>query len=157
MNLLKEVLRINQEIKDYFIEKVRDLLWNIKGKNIAVLGLSFKPNTDDIREAPSIYIIKKLLAEGGKVSAYDPAAMGKMKKIIPEINYCENPYEAIKDADALLILTEWEEFKNLDLEKVKNIMKTPIIVDGRNIFEQDKMIKAGFIYRGIGRGSPSQP
>ncbi len=151
MNLLREVLKINQEIREYFITKVRDLLWNIKGKKIAILGLSFKPNTDDIREAPSIYIIKKLLKEGANISAYDPAAMEKMKKIFPDIDYKENPYDTLGDANALLILTEWEEFKNLDLERVKNLMKTPIIVDGRNIFEPDEMEKLGFIYRGIGR------
>jgi len=151
MNLLREVLKINQEIREYFITKVRDLLWNIKGKKIAILGLSFKPNTDDIREAPSIYIIKQLLKEGANISAYDPAAMEKMKKIFPDIDYKENPYDTLGDANALLILTEWEEFKNLDLERVKNLMKTPIIVDGRNIFEPDEMEKLGFIYRGIGR------
>jgi len=151
MNLLREVLKINQEIREYFITKVRDLLWNIKGKKIAILGLSFKPNTDDIREAPSIYIIKQLLKEGANISAYDPAAMEKMKKIFPDIDYKENPYDTLGDANALLILTEWEEFKNLDLERVKSLMKTPIIVDGRNIFEPDEMEKLGFIYRGIGR------
>ncbi len=151
MNLLKEVLKINQEIREYFINKVRDLLWNIKGKKIAILGLSFKPNTDDIREAPSIYIIKQLLKEGANISAYDPAAMKKMKKIFPDIDYKENPYDTLGDANALLILTEWEEFKNLDLERVKSLMKTPIIVDGRNIFELDEMERLGFIYRGIGR------
>ena len=151
MNLLREVLKINQEIREYFITKVRDLLWNIKGKKIAILGLSFKPNTDDIREAPSIYIIKQLLKEGANISAYDPAAMEKMKKIFPDIDYKENPYDTLGDANALLILTEWEEFKNLDLERVKNLMKTPIIVDGRNIFEPDEMERLGFIYRGIGR------
>ena len=151
MNLLREVLKINQEIREYFITKVRDLLWNIKGKKIAILGLSFKPNTDDIREAPSIYIIKQLLKEGANISAYDPAAMEKMKKIFPDIDYKENPYDTLGDANALLILTEWEEFKNLDLERVKKLMKTPIIVDGRNIFEPDEMEKLGFIYRGIGR------
>ncbi|RKZ22117.1 UDP-glucose 6-dehydrogenase, partial [bacterium] len=109
MNLLREVLKINQEIREYFITKVRDLLWNIKGKKIAILGLSFKPNTDDIREAPSIYIIKKLLKEGANISAYDPAAMEKMKKIFPDIDYKENPYDTLGDANALLILTEWEE------------------------------------------------
>ena len=151
MNLLKEVLKINQEIREYFINKVRDLLWNIKGKKIAILGLSFKPNTDDIREAPSIYIIKQLLKEGANISAYDPAAMKKMKKIFPDIDYKENPYDTLGDANALLILTEWEEFKNLDLERVKSLMKTPIIVDGRNIFEPEEMERLGFIYRGIGR------
>ncbi len=151
MNLLREVLKINQEIREYFITKVRDLLWNIKGKKIAILGLSFKPNTDDIREAPSIYIITQLLKEGAFISAYDPAAMEKMKKIFPDIDYKENPYDTLGNANALLILTEWEEFKNLDLERVKNLMKTPIIVDGRNIFEPDEMEKLGFIYRGIGR------
>jgi len=150
-SLLKEVKKINERQRELFIKKIEDTLWILKDKKIGILGLSFKPNTDDIREAPSIYIIKMLKQKGAKIKAYDPKAMKKMEQIFPDIEYCEGPYEVAKGSDCLVILTEWDEFKKLDLKKVKRLLNQPIIIDGRNIFEPKKMEKLGFIYKSIGR------
>jgi len=150
-SLLKEVKKINERQRELFVKKIEDTLWILKDKTIGVLGLSFKPNTDDIREAPSIYIIKMLKQKGAKIKTYDPKATQKMKQIFPDIEYCENPYEVAKNSDCLVILTEWDEFKKLDLRKVKRLLNQPIIIDGRNIFEPKKMAKLGFIYKSIGR------
>jgi len=155
VNLLKETDRINYQRVDVFVEKVTRALWILRDKKIAVLGLSFKPQTDDIREAPSVKIIRRLLGEGSLLRLYDPKAMENMKKIFPEqppqIFYAASPYEAVKGANALLIITEWDEFKKLDLEKIKGLMANSIIVDGRNIFEPSKLKKLGFEYYPTGR------
>jgi len=153
--LLKDVKKINIEIKEYFIKIVEDLLWNIKGKRIGVLGLSFKPNTDDMREAPSIYIINKLKEKGASIVAYDPVAIKKAEKFLKDIAFVDSPYTAARNADALIILTEWEEFKKMNLDMIKKQLKTPIIIDGRNIFDPKNMKEKGFIYRCIGRTLPS--
>jgi len=150
-NLLKEVQRINKEQRLLVIKKAKELLWNLKGKEIAILGLSFKPDTDDIRESPAIEIISLLLKEGALIRCYDPKAMENMKKIFPDISYCQTPYECTKDASMLIFLTEWDEFKHLDFEKIKGMMKTPYIIDGRNFLNMEKLKKMGFIYKGIGR------
>jgi UDPglucose 6-dehydrogenase len=150
-SLLKEVKKINERQRELFIKKIEDTLWILKDKTIGILGLSFKPNTDDIREAPSIYIIKSLKEKGAKIKAYDPKAMVKMKQVFPDITYCDNPYEVAKNSDCLVILTEWPEFRKLDLKKIKNLLNQPIIIDGRNIFEPQKMTKLGFVYKCIGR------
>jgi UDPglucose 6-dehydrogenase len=123
----------------------------VKGKVIGVLGLAFKPNTDDMRFAPSIDIIKALQKEGAKLKAYDPEAMERSKAIFKDIEYCSNPYDAAKDADALIILTEWNEFKELDLNRIKSLMKHNLIVDGRNIYNPEDVKKSGFSYISIGR------
>lgn len=149
-NLLKEVEKINELAKERFVEKIKDVLWNLQGKVIGILGLAFKPNTDDMRYAPSIDIINHLLSEGAKVVAYDPVAMENARRVLPDIEYRENPYDVADGADCLAIVTEWDEFKNLDIEKIKSLLKTPIIFDGRNIFKKEKMEELGFIYRGIG-------
>lgn len=149
--LLKEVERINEEQKDRFVKKIEGLLWNLREKTIGVLGLAFKPNTDDMRFAPSIDIIAKLTAAGAKIKAYDPHAMENAKKVITNIEYCNDPYQVVKDCDALAIVTEWEEFKKLDLAKIKSLLKLPIVIDGRNIYDPKTMEKMGFIYRSIGR------
>ncbi|MCM8777003.1 MAG: UDP-glucose/GDP-mannose dehydrogenase family protein [Candidatus Omnitrophica bacterium] len=150
-NLLKEVQKINKEQRLLVIKKAKELLWNLRGKEISILGLSFKPNTDDIRDAPSIEIISLLLKEGAILKCYDPKAMENMKKIFPDILYCQTPYECVKNSSLLIFLTEWDEFKNIDFEKIKEIMKTPYIIDGRNFLDRDKLKKTGFIYKGIGR------
>ena len=150
-NLLKEVQKINKEQRLLVIKKAKELLWNLKGKEIAILGLSFKPDTDDIRESPATEIISILLKEGALIRCYDPKAMENMKKIFPDISYCQTPYECTKDASMLIFLTEWDEFKHLDFEKIKGMMKTPYIIDGRNFLNMDKLKKMGFIYKGIGR------
>ncbi|MEO0091645.1 MAG: UDP-glucose/GDP-mannose dehydrogenase family protein [candidate division WOR-3 bacterium] len=153
--LLKEVERINIEQRERFIKKIIRQL-KLKGRQIGVLGLSFKPNTDDVRSAPSIEIIKRLKLAGAKIKAYDPKAMSQAKKVIPDIEYCNNPYEVAEDSDCLVILTEWQEFQKLDLKKIKKLLKRPIIFDGRNIFEPEKMHKLGFIYHSIGRNSQNK-
>lgn len=154
-NLLKEVDRINKERIKVFVEKIKKSLWILKDKRIAVLGLSFKPETDDIRNAPSIDVIKELLNEGAKVRLYDPKAMDNMKEVFrerpPQILYVNSPYEAVEGAAALLIITEWDEFKGLDLEKIKDVMANPIIIDGRNIFEPEDVRSLGFEYYSVGR------
>ena len=116
------------------------------------MGLAFKPDTDDMREAPSVDIINSLLKEGAKIKAYDPESMERSKEILSDIEYCENPYDAAENADAMLILTEWDEFKELDLKKLKSLMKHHLIIDGRNVYNPDDMKKEGFNYVSIGRG-----
>jgi len=150
-NLLKAVQKINEEQIDFVFKKIKKMLWTLRNKRIGILGLSFKPDTDDIREAPSLKIVEKLLSEGAILQVYDPKAMKETKKIFPEPTYCKNPYEVCKNAELLLILTEWEEFKNLDLVKVKKMLQKPYLIDGRNIYEPKRMKKLGFIYEGIGR------
>jgi UDPglucose 6-dehydrogenase len=149
--LLKVVEKINHQQKELLVKKVRDAVWNIKDKTIGILGLAFKPNTDDMRNAPSIEIIQILQGEEAKIKAYDPVAIPVARGIMKEVTYCKDPYDVANGCDALLILTEWEEFKRLDLSKIKKLMKAPILIDGRNIFEPEKMKHLGFIYKGIGR------
>ncbi len=150
--LLKEVQAVNRAQKEAFVKKVEDALWNLKGKTIGVLGLAFKPNTDDMRFAPSIDIINGLLEEGAEVKAFDPEAMSRAKAVFGDkIEYCADMYEAAKDVDALLFLTEWPDFAKIDLDKVKAGMKQPFVFDGRNMFEPKEMRKKGFKYESIGR------
>ncbi len=149
--LLKEVENINEEQMRRVVKKTEELLWNLRGKKIGVLGLAFKPNTDDMRFAPSITIINRLISEGATVKAYDPVAMKRAKKIMPDIEYCDNAYDVAEDVDAIVLVTEWAEFEKMDLRKVKNAMRQPVFVDGRNVFKPGKMEELGFIYSGIGR------
>ncbi|HZX11820.1 MAG TPA: UDP-glucose/GDP-mannose dehydrogenase family protein [Acidobacteriota bacterium] len=155
MRILKEVDRINTARIDIFINKLKDALWILKNKKLAVLGLAFKPRTDDIRNAPSVDIIKKLLEEGANLSLYDPEAAEKVKKLFPEkepnVQYAESAYGALKGANAALFITEWDEFSRLDLDKVKKSMANPIIIDGRNIFDPKEVRARGFEYYSIGR------
>lgn len=148
--LLKSVSLINEEAYKNFIQKIEGHFKNIKNKRLAILGLSFKPNTDDLRDAPSIPIIKHLLKKGAKIIAYDPVATVNAKKYLPEISYAKNAYECLKNADALLIITEWNEFKELNLSEIKNSMKQPIMFDGRNIYNKQEVEKLGFKYFGVG-------
>ncbi|OPX18502.1 UDP-glucose 6-dehydrogenase [candidate division WOR-3 bacterium 4484_100] len=149
--LLKEVYRINQEQMLRMVKKLEEMLWNLREKRVGILGLSFKPNTDDMRFAPSITIIKELMKEGATVQAYDPVAMTKARSILPEIRYCQNPYEVAQGADAIMLVTEWEEFRGLDLQKLRELMRQPVFLDCRNVFEPEEMEKLGFIYAGVGR------
>lgn len=149
--LLKEVQRINADQLDRFLKKMRETLWVLKEKTIALLGLTFKPNTDDVRNSIPMDLAQRLLKEGARVRAYDPKGTEKARELIPNITYCENPYEACKDADAVVIATEWAEFKSLDLAKVREGMTHPIMFDGRNVFDPRTMEKAGFVYKSIGR------
>ena len=154
--LLEEVIRINDEQPVRFVRKVRQALWTLKEKRLGVLGLAFKGGTDDVRESPAIAVIHKLLKEGCRITAYDPAAIARARAEFPEgarIVLVESAYEAATDADALLVLTEWEEFAALDLERLRSLMKQPILLDGRNLFSPEQMEKAGFIYYSVGRSA----
>lgn len=149
--LLQAVMDINRDARSRFVEKLHELLGSFEGTLIGVLGLSFKPNTDDMREAPAVDIIKQLQAYGSRVKAYDPVAMEVAGDILPAVTYCATAYDAAKEADALLILTEWNEFKQLAFDKIKQYMRRPIVLDGRNIYDPAVMTELGLIYRGVGR------
>lgn len=149
--LLKAVYGINDEAKKRFVEKVVAGLSGVKGKTIAVWGLAFKPNTDDMREAPSVDIIKMLKDKGALIKAFDPVANDNAAKLIGGIEFVNSPRDAAAGADAVLVITEWNEFKQLDLREIKNVMKSPYIFDGRNIYDPDKIKAMGFIYKGVGR------
>jgi UDPglucose 6-dehydrogenase len=154
--LLREVERINQSRIDLFVKKIKDELWVVRGKRIGVWGLAFKPRTDDVRSSPSLAVIRRLLAEGALVRAHDPQAMEKAKAELPEIEYCADAYAAAEGAEAVLVLTEWEEFLRLDWAKVRQIMARPLILDGRNMFSRATMAGHGFEYVDIGSGSPAR-
>jgi UDPglucose 6-dehydrogenase len=153
--LLKEVDKINTARVQIFLDKIKKALWIVKDKKIAVLGLAFKPETDDTRSAPSISLINELQSQEALLRLYDPKAMDNMKSIYPEdpprIVYTEDPYAAVDEANALLLVTEWDEFKSLDLKKVKDLMANPIIVDGRNLFDPSEIRSIGFEYYSVGR------
>ena len=148
--LLKDVMKINEDQRKLMVKKIEDALWITKGKTIVVLGLAFKPDTDDMRFAPSVEIIKMLQEQGARIRAYDPQAMANAKKLLTGVTYCKNSYEAVKGADCIAIITEWKEFKELDMKKVKKLLKYPVIIDGRNIYDPQQMTKMGFVYKSIG-------
>jgi UDPglucose 6-dehydrogenase len=150
--LLDEVMRINEDQRHRFLRKVRSALWTLRGKQLGVLGLAFKGGTDDIRESPAVLIVQSLLQEGCKITAYDPAAMDRTREAIPSgIKFVHSAYEVATGADALLILTEWEEFANLDLSRLNNELKYPIVIDGRNLYDPEVMAANGFTYYSVGR------
>jgi UDPglucose 6-dehydrogenase len=149
--LLKEAEQINKQRIDQFLEKVRRALWVLKGKQVGLLGLAFKPNTDDIRFAPALEILRRLLAEGASVRAYDPQAMKKTQAEFSTVNYCRNAYEVASGADAVLLLTEWPEFRDLDWARIRDAMLRPLVLDGRNLLDPAKMRELGFEYHSIGR------
>jgi UDPglucose 6-dehydrogenase len=149
--LLKAVQKVNDYQRQHMVKKAKDALWNLQGKTVGILGLAFKPDTDDMRESPSIYIIKELQKQEVRIKAYDPQAMDTAKSFLQGVEYCQNPYEVASGSDALIFVTEWDEFKNLDFIKIKGLLKQPIIIDGRNIFDPAAMKEHGLIYSGIGR------
>ena len=149
--LLKSVLDINRERVEHFVDIIRQGLGDLEGKTIGVLGLAFKPNTDDMREAKSIEIIRKLLSAGAHLKVYDPAATENAKRMFPDITYCQSAYQTAEESDALVIVTEWREFKLLDMEKLRKLLKRPLIFDGRNIYDPGRMTAMGFVYHSIGR------
>lgn len=152
--LLDEVMRINEEQRQRFLRKVRSALWTLRGKNLGVLGLAFKGGTDDIRESPALFLVQALLQEGSKVTAYDPAAMERTQEVMNSgITFVHSAYEAARGADALLILTEWEEFASLDLNRLRAELKYPIVIDGRNLYDPDHMAAQGFTYYSVGRAA----
>src|SRR5216110_1577250 len=150
-SMLKEAERVNKRRIDIFLEKIRQALWVLKDKQVGILGLAFKANTDDIRFAPSLEVIRRLLAEGAQVRAYDQEAMDRTATIFPEIQFCREPHEVAQDADALLILTEWPEFRQLDWARIYSMMGRPLVLDGRNLLNPAAMMDLGFEYYSFGR------
>jgi UDPglucose 6-dehydrogenase len=157
-SLLKEVERINQARVDLIVDKIKKELWVLRGKKISVWGLAFKPNTDDVRFAPALSIIRRLLAEGAQVQAYDPQAMEKTKRELPEVTYFQNVYDATEGADAVVLLTEWDEFRKVDWKRLVSLVERPLIIDGRNALPREEVTEHGFQYIGIGGvfGSPKR-
>jgi UDPglucose 6-dehydrogenase len=154
--LLEEVMRINEEQRARFIRKVRSALWTLRGKKLGVLGLAFKGGTDDVRESPAILLIQSLLQEGCQISAYDPAAHERAREVLNSgVRLAEDAYDAARGADALLILTEWEEFAGLDLKRLRGELKYPIVIDGRNLYDPEVMAANGFTYYSVGRSASS--
>jgi len=148
---LNAVVSANNRQRELMVEKIKHLLGDLKGKQIGILGLSFKQNTDDIRQSPSIDIIKLLLKEGTQIRCFDPLAMDNTRKILPNLYYCQDEYETAQSSDALVIATEWNQFRNLDLLRIKKYLKKPILFDLRNLYDPEKVKSLGFIYEGIGR------
>jgi UDPglucose 6-dehydrogenase len=168
LQLLEEIRKINDTQREVFFNKVRSALWTLRGKRLAALGLAFKGDTDDIRDSPAIAIIKQLLQSGAAVTAYDPAAMERAKEVLPpaaNMKYADDPYQAAKDADALLILTDWKEFAAIDLARLNRELRFPIVIDGRNLYKPQEMQSHGFTYVSVGRqaryqaqeGKPRKP
>jgi UDPglucose 6-dehydrogenase len=149
--LLDAVMEINLDQRTLFVEKLREVLGGLRDQVIGILGLAYKPNTDDVREAPAIDVIQSLQQKGARVRAYDPKAMPVLKRLLNGIDYCTDAYKTADGADALLLVTEWDEFRNLDMDRVKRLMRRPVIVDGRNIYDPKAMRELGFVYRGVGR------
>jgi UDPglucose 6-dehydrogenase len=151
--ILNEVMNVNYDRRKEVTKHVENMLGgSLKGKTIGLLGLAFKPNTDDMRDAPAIDIANDLIKGGAKVRGYDPVSMEVARPMLPDVELCKDPYEMAKGCDALIVVTEWNEFKQLDLDMVKDLLKTPVIFDGRNIYEPARMREIGFTYRAIGRG-----
>lgn len=150
--LLRAVMEINRDQKRRIIQTLREVVGTLHGKTIGILGLAFKPNTDDMREAPSIEVIHLLTNEGARIKAYDPVAMEVAKRIMPDVTYCADAYQTAEGSDALIVVTEWNEFQHLDMVRIKELMREPVLIDGRNIYDPQKVGQLGFIYRGVGRG-----
>jgi UDPglucose 6-dehydrogenase len=150
--LLDEVIRINEDQRQRFLRKVRSVLWTLRGKRLGVLGLAFKGGTDDIRESPALMLVQELMREACQIRAYDPAAMDRAKEVLKSgVEFARDAYDAAAGSDALLILTEWEEFASLDLDRLKSLLKYPIVLDGRNLYDPNVMAKHGLSYYSVGR------
>jgi UDPglucose 6-dehydrogenase len=151
--MLRAVMEINYDQRKRFVTKLRDVLGGLRGRTIGILGLSFKPNTDDMRDAPSVEIINLLRYEGADIRVYDPVAMENAERILRDtVVYCQDPYQVAQGAEALLLVAEWNEFKQLNMERVRELMRQPVLLDGRNIYDPERMRDLGFTYRGMGRG-----
>jgi UDPglucose 6-dehydrogenase len=149
--ILNSVMEVNYDRRKEAVKHLETMIGGLKGRTIGLLGLAFKPNTDDMRDAPSIDISEELIEAGAKVRAYDPVAMEVARPILPAVEMFEEPYQMAAGCDALMVITEWNEFKQLDLDKVKGLLKSPVIYDGRNIYEPGRMKEMGFTYRAVGR------
>ena len=151
VRIVDAALRVNESQKNSIIDRIKRLVPQLDGKTIAILGLAFKPETDDMREAPSIKIVGDLLVAGAKVRAYDPAAMESAQRVLTDVEYCEDEYEAARGSDALVVVTEWNQFRRLDMDRLKQLMREPNIIDLRNLYEPERMRSAGFKYLAMGR------
>jgi UDPglucose 6-dehydrogenase len=149
--LLRAVMEINRDMRRLVLQKVRGTLGSVEDRTIGVLGLAFKPNTDDMREAPAVEIIHLLQAEGARVKAFDPAANEPARSMLPGVELCTDAYAVAEEADALILLTQWSEFRRLDLERIRQSMHYPLLVDGRNLYDPAEMVAKGFFYQAIGR------
>lgn len=155
IEIAEATMRANQNQRARMVEKIRNAVGGeLKGKRVGVLGLSFKPNTNDLRDSPALEIIARLQTAGAQVQAYDPAAMEEASRLLPELRLCTNPYEAADGADALVLMTEWNQFRNLDLDRIKETLRSPVFVDLRNVYETARMIALGFKYVSVGRPVP---
>jgi UDPglucose 6-dehydrogenase len=150
--ILDSVIEVNEKQKQRMVEKIKERVGDLRGKTIGILGLSFKPNTNDIRESSSVAIIQGLLNMGAKIRAFDPAAMEEAKAVFPQLEYGEDAYDVAKGCDALVLVTEWNQFRRLDLQRIKSLLKSPIFIDLRNVYDPEQMKRLGFNYCGIGRG-----
>lgn len=150
-SMLKEVEKINKRRIEHFVEKVRTEMWVLRGRKVGVWGLAFKPNTDDVRFAPSLEIVRSLIRDGAEVSAYDPQATAKAKAVLPDIRYCRTPYEAAEGAEAILLVTEWEEFLHVDWQRLYGLVEHPLVIDGRNALDSEEIVRSGFHYVSMGR------
>ena len=149
--MLEAVKKVNEEQMIYFVRKIEESLWIVSGKTVGILGLAFKPNTDDMRFAPSIDIIRMLQERGAKIQAYDPISMSNARKVLQNVALKDSIEDTARGADALVILTEWPEFKLMDLKKIKKLLTHPALIDGRNLFDPPAMKKLGFHYASVGR------
>jgi UDPglucose 6-dehydrogenase len=154
--LLRAVIEINRDQRIHVVRMVREALGDLQGKEIGLLGLAFKPNTDDMRDAPSVEIVQLLENEGARVRAFDPAAAEKARPALPTVTLCSDAYEVAQGADALILVTEWNEFKQLDLPRLRSAMRRPVLIDGRNLYDAATMSGLGFEYRAIGRPAPAR-
>jgi len=155
-SIVKTVIDVNQHQKQRVIDKLKQFVPDLKGRSIGLLGLAFKPETDDVRESPALDVIQAILDAGGEVKAYDPEAIEEMRRHYPQITYVASAYDAVKGADAMIILTEWNEFRNMDLDQIKTVVKEPILIDARNIYNPDTVVAKGFKYACIGRAVRNQ-
>jgi len=151
IRVVEAAIEVNDTQRQLMLKKIKNMVGDLKGKTIAMLGLAFKPNTDDMREAPSIEIIDGLQKEGARIQAYDPVAMHEARKFLKDVQYADDTYEAMRGADALVFMTEWNQFRSLDLEKVKSLLRAPVVIDLRNIYDPAKMRENGFKYACVGR------
>jgi UDPglucose 6-dehydrogenase len=145
--------KVNDDQRRRMVDKIRDAVGGLKGKTVGLLGLSFKPNTNDLREAPALAIAQELLKEGAKVRGYDPIALDDACRMVSALKPCTDPYDVAEGTDALIIMTEWNQFRNLDFEKLKGIMKSPILIDLRNVYDPDRVVSYGFHHISVGRPS----
>lgn len=153
LKIVRAAADVNAQQRQRMIQKIRDTVGELKGKTIGMLGLSFKPNTDDLRESPALSIAEQLIQEGAVIRAYDPAALTEASQMLPSLIPCADAYQAAEDADAVVLATEWNQFRNLDLDRLKTSLRHPVFIDLRNVYEPDRLIAHGFTYRGVGRGA----